>query len=97
MTLITPNTGLICLFSKTKKYIYIFHLGFAKHDMSSKIVGWMELKIKSGIDKNPEINKVSLDHIFSWIFQEFTGFSKIQELVLFIVMANTEFLPRIFI
>ena len=58
--------------------------------MSSKIVGWLvwapdgkilELRIQSGINKNPGINQVSLVHIFSRIFQEFPGFSKIQELV----------------
>ena len=60
-----------------------------KHDMSSKIAGWLvgvrdgkflELRIKSGINKNPGINAISLVHIFSRIFQEFPGFSKIQEL-----------------
>ena len=64
---------------------------FAKHNMSSKIVGWLvgardgkilELRIKSGINKNSGINPVSLVHIFSRIFQEFPGFSKIQELFL---------------
>ena len=64
---------------------------FAKYNMSSKIVGWlvvaqdgkiMELRIQSGINKNSGINPVSLVDIFSRIFQEFPGFSKIQELVL---------------
>ena len=59
--------------------------------MSSKIVGWLvgardgkilELRIKSGINEKPEINPVSLVHMFSRIFQEFPGFSKSQELVL---------------
>ena len=59
--------------------------------MSSKIVGWLvrardgkilELRIQSGINRNSGINSVSLVHIFSRIFQEFPGFSKIQELVL---------------
>ena len=59
--------------------------------MSSKIIGWLvgawngkilELRIKSGINKNSAINPVSLVHIFSIIFQEFTGFSKIEELVI---------------
>ena len=59
--------------------------------MSSKIVGWLvgardgeilELRIKSGINKNSRINLVSLFHMFSRILQEFPGFSKIQELVL---------------
>ena len=63
---------------------------FAKHDMSSKIVGWLvgardgkilELRIQTGINKNIGINPVSLVHIFSRIFQEFPGFSNIQELV----------------
>ena len=52
---------------------------FAKHNMSSKIVGWLvgardgkilEFKIKLREEKN------------SGIFQEFPGFSKIQESVL---------------
>ena len=52
--------------------------------MSSKIVGWLvgagdgkilELRIQSGINKNPGINPVSLVYIFFWIFQEFPGFS----------------------
>ena len=59
--------------------------------MSSKIVGWLvgawdgkilELKTKSGINKKSGINPVSLVHMFSRVFQEFPGFSKIQELVL---------------
>ena len=59
--------------------------------MSSKIVGWLvgagdgkilELRIKSGINKKSEINPVLLVHMFSRIFQEFPGFSKIQELLL---------------
>ena len=59
--------------------------------MSSKIVGWLvgawdgkilELRIKSGINKNSGINPVSLVHRFSRMFQEFPGFFKIQELVL---------------
>ena len=63
---------------------------FAKHIMSSKIIMWLvgardgkilELRIQSGINKNSGINPVSLVHIFSRIFQEFPGFSKIQELV----------------
>ena len=65
--------------------------GFAKHNMSSKIVGWLvgardgkilELRIKSGINKKSGISPVLLVHMFSRIFQEFPGFSKIQELVL---------------
>ena len=69
----------------------IISFSFAKHNMSSKIVGWLvgardgkilELRIKSGIDKKSGINSVSLVHMFSRIFQEFPGFSKIQELVL---------------
>ena len=64
---------------------------FAEHNMSSKIVGWLvgaqdgkilELRIKSGINEKSGINKVSLVHMLSGIFQEFPGFSKIQELVL---------------
>ena len=63
---------------------------FAKHNMSSKIVGWLvrarvgkilELRIQSGINKNFGINPVSLVHIFSRIFQEFPGFYKVQEFV----------------
>ena len=59
--------------------------------MSSKIVGWsvgaqdgkiLELGIKSGINNKSGINPVSLVHMFSRIFQEFPGFSKILELVL---------------
>ena len=59
--------------------------------MSSKKVGWLvggqdgkilDLKIKSGINKNDGLNLVSLAHIFSRIFQEFPVFSKNQELVL---------------
>ena len=55
------------------------------------IVGWLvgardgkiqELRIKSGINKKSGINPVSLVHMLSRIFQEFTGFSKIQELML---------------
>ena len=58
--------------------------------MSSKIVKWLfrdrdskilELRIKSG-KKKSGINPVSLVYMFSRIFQEFPGFSKIQELVL---------------
>ena len=64
---------------------------FAKHNMSSKIVGWLvgvrdgkvlELRIKSGINDKSGINPVSVVHMFSRTFQEFPGFSKIQELVL---------------
>ena len=60
--------------------------------MSSKIVGWLvgaqngkiqELILQSEINKNPGINPVLLINIFSKNFQEFHGFSKIQELVLF--------------
>ena len=63
----------------------------AKHKMSSQIEGWLvgardgkilELRIKSGINKKSRINPVSLVHMFSRIFQDFPGFSKIQELVL---------------
>ena len=59
--------------------------------MSSKIVGWLvgarygkiqELRIKIGINNKSGINPVSLVHMFSRIFKEFPGFSKIQELVL---------------
>ena len=64
---------------------------FAEHNMSSKIVGWLvwaqdgkflEYKFLSGINKNYAPNLVSLVHIFYIIFQEFLGFSKIEELVL---------------
>ena len=80
-------------FSKSqerKRKIILFR--FAKHNMSSKIVGWLvgardgkilEIIIKSGINKKKSgIDPVSLVHMFSRIFQEFPGFSKIQELVL---------------
>ena len=60
--------------------------------MSSNTVGWLvgardgkilELRIKSGINKKKSgINPVSLVHMFSRIFQEFPGLSKIQELIL---------------
>ena len=98
LTLIKPNTGLLCLFphgfvlAKPKKEKEIISFRFAKHNMSSKIVGWLvgdrdgkvlELRIKSGINKKKSgINPVSLVHMSSRIFQEFPGFSKIQELVL---------------
>ena len=78
--------------AKPKKEKEIISFRFAKHNMSSKIVGWLvgardgkilELRIKSGINKKKSgINPVSLVHMFSRIFQEFPGFSKIQELVL---------------
>ena len=64
---------------------------FAKHNISSKILGWLvgardgnipELRTKSGMNNNSGINPVSLVHIFSKIFYEFPGFSKNQELVL---------------
>ena len=50
---------------------------FVKHNMSSKIVGLLvgarddkilELRIKSGKNKNSGINPVSLGHIFFIIF-----------------------------
>ena len=81
---------MICL-SKTPEEEKSITFRFAKHNMSSKIVGWLvgvrdgkilELIIQSGINKNPGINPVSLVHLFSRIFQEFPGFSKIQELFL---------------
>ena len=59
--------------------------------MSSKLLGWLvgardgkilELRIKSGINNKSGINPVSLVHMFSRIFQQFPGFSKIHELVL---------------
>ena len=54
--------------------------------MSSKVAARdgkiRELRIKSGINNKSGINPVSLDHMFSRIFQEFPGFSKIKELVL---------------
>ena len=66
LTLITPNTGLLCLFShdlfqqnqRNKKKSIPFR--FAKHIMSSKNLGWLvgardgkilELRKKSGINK----------------------------------------------
>ena len=77
--------------AKPKKEKKKISFRFAKHNMSSRIVGWLvgardgkilELKIKSGINKKSEINPVSLVHMFSRNFQKFPGFSKIQELVL---------------
>ena len=77
--------------AKPKKGKEIISFRFAKHNMSRKTVGWLvgardgkilELRIKSGIDNKSGINPVSLVHMFSRIFQEFPGFSKIQELVL---------------
>ena len=58
--------------------------------MSSKIGGrlvgaqdgkTLELEIKLGKNNKSGINTVSLVYMFSRIFQEFPGFSKIQELV----------------
>ena len=81
---------MIC-FTKTQEIKECIPFRFVKHIMSSKIVGWLvgarvgkilELRIKSGINKTSGINPVSLGHMFSRIFQEFPGFSKIQELVL---------------
>ena len=72
---------MIC-FSKNQEEDKNIPLRFAKHNMSSKIVGWLvdvwdgkilELRIKSEI--NWQV------HIFSRIFQEFPYFSKIQKLV----------------
>ena len=80
---------MICV-SKTQEIKKSIPFRFAKHNMSSKIVGWLvgardgkilELRMKSGINKNSGINPVSLVHMFSRIFLEFPGFSKIQELV----------------
>ena len=80
---------MICLSKTQEKKNIPFR--FAKHNMSSKIVGWLvgardgkilEVRIKSGINNKSGINPVSLVHIFARIFQEFPGFSKIQELVL---------------
>ena len=80
---------MICL-SKTQENFFLFR--FAKHNISSKIVGWLvgardgkilELRIKSGINNKSGINTVSLVHMFSRSFQEFpVFFYKIQELVL---------------
>ena len=76
---------------KPDKEKEIISFRFAKHNMSSKIVWWLvgardgkilEIRIKSGINKKSGIIPVSLVHMFSRIFQEFPGFSKIQELVL---------------
>ena len=82
---------MIC-FRKTKEILKKnIPFRFAKHNMSSKFVGWsvrardgkiLELGIQSGMNKNSGINPDSLVHIFSRIVQEFPGFSKIQELVL---------------
>ena len=82
---------MICLKKKHDIKIESIPFRFAKHNMSSKIVEWLvgvrdgkilELRIQSGINKNSGINAVSLVHIYSRIFQEFPGFSKIQELFL---------------
>ena len=81
LTLITTNTHLLCLFThdllnKTQEKKYI-PFRFAKHNMSSKIVGWLvgardgkilELRIKSGINNKSGINPVSFVHMFSRIF-----------------------------
>ena len=76
------------ILAKPKKERKIISFRFAKHNMSSKIVGWLvgardgkilELRIKSGINRKSGINPVSLFYMFSRIFQEFPGFSKIQE------------------
>ena len=81
---------MICL-SKTQKINKNILFRFAKHNMSSKIVGWLvgvrdgkilELRIESRINNESGINPVSLVHMFFRIFQKFPGFSKIQELVL---------------
>ena len=72
---------------KTKKKS--FRLG--KQNMSSKMVGWLvgagdgkilELRKKSGMNNKSGTNPFLLVHMFSRIFQEFPGFSKIPELVL---------------
>ena len=94
LTLISPSTGLLCLFyhdllKKNPRNKKSIPFRFAKHNMSSKIIGWlvgawdgkiMELRIQSGINKNSGKNPISLVHIFSRIFQEFLGLSKIQDL-----------------
>ena len=97
LTLITPNTHLLCFFysifveAKAKKLKKNIQFRFAKPNMSSEIVGWLvgdrdskilELRIKSGKNNKSGINPVSLVYMFSRIFQEFPGFSQIQELVL---------------
>ena len=78
---------MICLSKTNEKKKNPFT--FAKHNMSSKIIGWLvgaqddqilELRIKSGINNNSGINPVPLVHMFSRIFQEFPGFLKNQEL-----------------
>ena len=59
--------------------------------MSGKIVGWLvgarngkilELRIKSGINNKSGTNQILLVYMLYRIFQEFPGFSKIQESVL---------------
>ena len=78
---------MICL-NKTQEIKKNIPFRFAKHNMSSKIVGWLvgardgkilELRIKSGINNKSGKNQVSHVHMFFRIFQEFPGFSKIQE------------------
>ena len=93
LTVIAPNTGLLCLFchdfclTKTKQYKkkkYIFHLG---------LLNILELKIKSGINRHSGINLVSFVHIFLHNFSEISWFLP-NSGISFIVMANTEFLPE---
>ena len=62
--------------AKPKKEKEIISFRFAKHNI-------LESRIKLVINKKKSgINPFSLVHMFSRIFQEFPGFSKIQELVL---------------
>ena len=88
--------------AKPKKEKEIISFRFAKHNMSSKIVGWLvgardgkilELRIKSGINKKIW-NKSSFT--CSYVFQNFSGISWFLQnsRISFIVMANTIFLPH---
>ena len=96
LTLTTLNTGLICLFpydfflGKPRKYKKSISFIIANYNMSTKIVGWLvgswdakilELGIKSLINKKKIFNKSSvLFNIVIRIFEEFPGFSKLQEI-----------------
>ena len=76
------------IWSSAKKKTIPFR--FAKHNISSKILEWLvgpveardgnilELRIKSGINKNSGINPVSLVHIFSRFFRNFLVSPKIR-------------------
>ena len=88
--------------ARPKKEEEIISFRFSKHNMSSKIVGWLvgardgkilELRIKSGINKKKILNKSSFT--CSYVFQNFSGIAWFLQNsgISFIVMANTIFLP----